>query len=507
MSNKIKSTGDGQTNKIEIPDMVVADDGTMLTMSPIESPLSLARRRLTAQMINEQVTMIRAGMTPDEIMAFYEAKGKAEKKKGKLVKKGSLPSTVLEIPDLNSSDSFLPAPPPLATSQSTKGIKPHKQPSHFRAFTEQTEPPLLNRGGHREVNLREIPKPSHYLAFEEASQFSNPVDKRGETRSETNIIRTKTLRGLQSSGGPAPPHFLALEMESRKKEKSSTSRRRRSLPSDEMSATIAASAAEKNRAIHDKLNSLTENVKSERRRPHGADLSAEVTAFFAMNKKMARKKQQQIQLQEKMEQSAKLIKNTERHAGQSKESNDASCSMYDVDRRIMLDAKPGGSIVDSLDQCFHDERLSLLKESEPRQSKERRHSTQAINTGVFMRSAEGTSSVERLVNLSIAGDNAQSINLYGAERSERRVSQNDLELRLQMHRSLSSDGEDSLNAGNSAMALKRNDSNNSKTRAKCGEGMSRRRSLERPSKQDRVKDLSSRSTSYAPASPHQQRKL
>lgn len=57
------SDAKSETSQVEIPFVIVADDGSVRTMSPIESPLSLARRRLTAQMINERVTMIRAGMT------------------------------------------------------------------------------------------------------------------------------------------------------------------------------------------------------------------------------------------------------------------------------------------------------------------------------------------------------------------------------------------------------------------------------------------------------------
>lgn len=259
------------TSGIIIPETITADDGSVHTMSPIESPLSLARRKMTAQMINERVAMIRAGMTPQQVIAFYEAKEKDTKKKGRTSKRNPSQPTILEIPDLNRTGSL--EPPPLCPKDSFKTTM-QQQPSHFKAFNEHTGPHPMRRRGAIENNINNLPKPSHCTAFEEASQYSD--NSRG---AKDGVIRTKTLRRLQNSGGPAPPHYLALEMDSQKKKKSSAQLK----PSPKQREPSPRNS----KNIGEKLNSLRENVEYDRRRRSGADLSGELSAFFAKQKKLS----------------------------------------------------------------------------------------------------------------------------------------------------------------------------------------------------------------------------
>lgn len=231
-------------------------------------------------MINERVAMIRAGMTPEEVIAFYAAKEKAEKKRGKAKKSESKqPTSILEIPDLSKSETSLPAPPPVPGKQSLKVSTQH-QPSHFKASAARMEPSRMRRSSETEAAIMDMPKPSHYMAVEEASQSSNTDELR-------SAIRTKTLQRLQSSGGPAPPHYMALEMVSQKKARSSSSRK--SLPKD----LDNESSTSKSRIIGEKLASIKQNVENDRRRRNGTDLSAELSAFFATNNKAALKAKQQ----------------------------------------------------------------------------------------------------------------------------------------------------------------------------------------------------------------------
>jgi hypothetical protein len=261
-----------ETSGIEIPDSITADDGTIYTMSPIESPLSLARKRYTAQMINEQIAMIKAGMSAEEVIAYYENKEKGMKKKEKGCKRDLMQPTILEIPDLDSTGPLEP-PPPIQK-------KPSMQPTHFKAIKDHTEQPqLMKRRSAAPINLDKLPKPDHCLAFEGANQHNN---HRSGSRGE--VIRTKSLQVMQRAGGPTPPHFMAMEMENQKKKKSSSSNTRKPSPKRlerTMSLNRSRSTADKSENHPD----ITE--KNGRHRGKGADLSAELNAFFAKQKKLS----------------------------------------------------------------------------------------------------------------------------------------------------------------------------------------------------------------------------
>merc|ERR1712113_1365643 len=56
--------------------------------------------------------------------------------------------------------------------------------------------------------MRNVRKPTHCVAFEEATS--------GKSFAEHGIIRTRSLRALQVTGGASTPHYLAIEMESKK---------------------------------------------------------------------------------------------------------------------------------------------------------------------------------------------------------------------------------------------------------------------------------------------------
>lgn len=218
-----------ETSGIMIPEEIYPDDGSVRTMSPIESPLSLARKKMTAHMINERVAMIRAGMTPEEIIAFYNKKEKGGKKKGK---KGApqvlIPEAIPELTDLRVTNknvalppppppsipalgmSLIP-PPPLADSSCSDSVQKRKiqtfqdmmqqRPSHFQAF--KANPQLLQPRDET-FSIHKTPKPSHFAAFEEASLRSG-------ASGEKDVIRTKSLKSMQrNGGGAAPPHYLAF---------------------------------------------------------------------------------------------------------------------------------------------------------------------------------------------------------------------------------------------------------------------------------------------------------
>jgi hypothetical protein len=259
-----------ETSGIEIPESITADDGTAYTMSPIESPLSLARKRYTAQMINEQIAMIKSGMSAEEVIAYYENKERGMKKKEKGFKPDMMQSTILEIPDLYSSVPLEP-PPPVQ--------RPSMQPNHFKAIKDHTEQPqLMKRRSAAFNNMDKITKPNHCVAFEGANQHNNHHHSgvRGD------VIRTKSLQVMQRAGGPTPPHFLAMEMENQKKKKPSSNTRK---PSPKR---IERMSLNRSRNVADKSDSLPDVAeKNGKQRGKGTDLSVELNAFFAKQKKLS----------------------------------------------------------------------------------------------------------------------------------------------------------------------------------------------------------------------------
>ena len=342
------------TSGIIIPDTITADDGSVRTMSPIESPLSLARRKLTAQMINERVAMIRAGMTPQQVIDFYEAKEKDSKKKGRTSKREPSQPTILEIPDLNRSGPL--EPPPRCPKNPSFKTTIQQQPSHFKAFNEQAGSQLMRRRSAAENNINNIPKPSHCTAFEEASQYSN--SRKG---AKDGVIRTKTLQRLQNSGGPAPPHYLALEMDSQKKKKSLTQRK--------SSPKRLESSPHNNRNIGEKLNSLRENVEYDKRRRSGADLSGELSAFFANQRKLSMARQLD----------AKQSNISEGIAVPAKECSHSYPSGMDVTRKLSFERRASGK--------DHETGSGLTQKDEPqrkssRESLERRPDRQNPSEGL-----------------------------------------------------------------------------------------------------------------------------
>jgi hypothetical protein len=268
-----------ETSATEIPDSITADEETICTMSPIDSPLSLARKLYTAQRMKEQIAMIKAGMSVEEVIEYYENKERGMKKKEKGCKRDLMQPTILEIPDLDFTGPFEP-PPPIQNQS--------MQSNHFNTIkydTEQSQ--IMKRRSTAPVNLDKLPKPDH---FEGANQHNNHRSGSG-----SEVIRAKSLNLIQLDGVTTPTNFVAMEIEKKKmkkkkKKKSSSSNTQNRSPK-RLERTMSLNGS---RSTTDKSKNFTDIIK--KNNPHrgkGADLSAELNAFFAKQKKLSLMKEKQ----------------------------------------------------------------------------------------------------------------------------------------------------------------------------------------------------------------------
>jgi len=162
MQTERDASGSG---KASVPDNVRGDEDDGSDSSPMESSFSSGGKRYNLHLINEHIKMIKAGMTPEQIIDLFEQTKKEIK---------------------------------LDTRKEAQGRRNGEVPKG--EFQNKISPGIYN--------MNDVPKPNHCSAFEEVIA--------GADIERPTIIRTKSLRTLQVTGGATTPHFLAIELASNK---------------------------------------------------------------------------------------------------------------------------------------------------------------------------------------------------------------------------------------------------------------------------------------------------